>query len=52
MTVAGDENRTRTISLGSAAVTVARAATLASLAVPGDQASAAIPPIVFRQAGP
>src|ERR1700722_1619724 len=33
---AGDENRTRTISLGSAAVTPARDADLASLAVPSD----------------
>ena len=33
---AGDENRTRTISLGSAAVTAARGADLASVAVPSD----------------
>jgi hypothetical protein len=33
---AGDENRTRTISLGSAAVTATRGADLASLAVPSD----------------
>ena len=34
---AGDENRTRTISLGSAAVTAARDADLASLAVISDR---------------
>ncbi len=33
---AGDENRTRTISLGSAAVTAVRSADLASLAAPSD----------------
>src|SRR5216683_2232966 len=33
---AGDENRTRTISLGSSAVTAARGADQASLAVPSD----------------
>jgi hypothetical protein len=34
---AGDENRTRTISLGSSAVTAARGADQASLAVPSDR---------------
>ena len=33
---AADENRTRTISLGSSAVTAARGADQASLAVPSD----------------
>ena len=33
---AGDENRTRTISLGSSAVAAARGADQASLAVPSD----------------
>ena len=34
---AGDENRNRTISLGSAAVTAARGADQASLVVPSDR---------------
>ncbi len=45
---AGDENRTRTISLGSAAATAARGADLASLAVLSDRSC----PLITLANGP
>jgi len=45
---AGDENRTRTISLGSSAVTAARGADQVSLAVPSDVTDPSSPWLMAR----
>ncbi len=45
---AGDENRPRTISLGSSAITAARGAELAFLAVPSDRGCPSLPWLMAR----